>query len=73
MLISFSFALIGQISNNVSNFIGAETTKRKVCSSNVGSRLWGGALPDDTKNGREEDYILGSVVDLPNVLKSGMA
>ena len=28
----------------------------KECCSNVSSRLWGGALRDDTKNGCEGDY-----------------
>ena len=32
----------------------------KECCSNVSSRLWGGALRDDTKNGCEGDYLLTS-------------
>ena len=48
--------LIGRILNNVSDLIGAKTTKGKECCLNVSSRLWGGALRDDTKNGYEGDY-----------------
>ena len=29
----------------------------KECCLNVSSRLWGGALRDDTKNGCEGDYL----------------
>ena len=29
----------------------------KECCSNVSSRLWGGALRDETKNGCEGDYL----------------
>ena len=46
--------LIGRILNNVSDLIGAKTTKGKECL-NVSSCLWGGALRDDTKNGCEGD------------------
>ena len=31
----------------------------KECCSNVSSRLWGGALRDETKNGCEGDYQHG--------------
>ena len=31
------------------------TTKGKECSSKESSRLWGGALPDEPKNGCEGD------------------
>ena len=55
MLITFSFALIGHIRNNVSDLIGAKARKREECCSNVNSRLWGGALRDDTEKGCEED------------------
>ena len=47
--------LIGRILNNVSDLIGAKTTKGKECCLNVSSCLWGGALRDDTKNGCEGD------------------
>ena len=57
MLITMSCALIGHIKNNLSALIGAKTTKGKECCSNVSSRLWGGALRDETKNGCEGDYI----------------
>ena len=43
--------LIGFILNNVSDLIGAKTTKGKECCLNMSSRLWAGALCDDTKNG----------------------
>ena len=56
MLITISCALIGHIKSNVSALIGAKTTKGKECCSNVSSRLWGGALRDETKNGCEGDY-----------------
>ena len=56
MLISIPCALIGHIRNNLSDLIGAKTTKGKECCSNVSSRLWGGALRDETKNGCEGDY-----------------
>ena len=59
MLITISCALIGHIRNNLSDLIGAMTTKGKECCSNVGSRLWGGALRDETKNGCEGDYSEG--------------
>ena len=52
---TISCALIGHISNDVSDLVGAKATKGKECCSNVSSRLWGGALRDDTKNGCEED------------------
>ena len=52
--------LIGCILNNVSDLIGAKTTKGKECCLNVSSRLWGGALRDDTKNGCEGDYHTAS-------------
>ena len=55
MLITISCALIGHIRNNVSDLIGAKTTKGKECCSNVSSRLLGGALRDETKNGFEGD------------------
>ena len=48
--------LIGRLLNNVSDLIGAKTTKGKECCLNVSSRLWRGALRDDTKNGCEGDY-----------------
>ena len=57
MSITVSSALIGHIRNNVSDLIGAKTTKGKECFSNVSSRLWGGALRDETKNGCEGDYL----------------
>ena len=57
MFIAFSCALIGHRRNNVRDLIGAKTTKRKECCSNVSSRLWGGALRDDTKNGCKGDYV----------------
>ena len=47
--------LIGRILNNVSDLIGAKTTKGKECCLNVSSCLRGGALRDDTKNGCEGD------------------
>ena len=53
MLITISCVVIGHIRNNVSELIGAKTTKGKECCSNVSSRLWGGALRDETKNGFE--------------------
>ena len=41
--------LIGLILNNVTDLIGAKTTKGKGCCLNVSSRLWGGgALRDNT-------------------------
>ena len=55
MLITISCAPIGHIRNNVGDLIGAKNTKGKECCSNVSSRLWGGALRDDTKNGCEGD------------------
>ena len=61
MLISISCALIGHIRNNVSDLIGVKTTKGKECCSNVSSRLWGGALRDETKNGCE---LLSDMSDL---------
>ena len=57
MLITISCVLIGHIRNNVSDLIGAKTTKGKECCSNVSSRFWGGALRDETKNGCEGDYV----------------
>ena len=48
--------LIGRILNNVSDLIGAKTTKGKECCLNVSSHLWRGVLRDDTKNGCEGDY-----------------
>ena len=57
MLITISCAPIGQRRNNVGDLIGAKNTKGKECCSNVSSRLWGGALRDDTKNGCEGDYF----------------
>ena len=59
MLITISCAPIGHIRNNVGDLIGAKNTMGKECCSNVSSRLWGGALRDDTKNGCEGDYIIG--------------
>ena len=56
MLSAISCAVIGLIRNNVIDLIGAKTTKGKECCSNVSSRLWGGALRDETKNGCEGDY-----------------
>ena len=42
----------------------------KECCSNVSSRLWGGALRDETKNGCDGDYIFDNVgsdlKDTPN-------
>ena len=40
----------------------------KECCLNVSSRLWGGALRDDTKNGCEGDYgfPLSSKTNFPN-------
>ena len=55
MLSAISCAVIGHIRNNVIDLIGAKTTKGKECCSNVSSRLWGGALRDETKNGCEGD------------------
>ena len=55
MLITISCALIGHIRNNVRDLIVAKTTKGKECCSNVSSRLWGGALRDEAKNGCEGD------------------
>ena len=51
MLITISCGVIGHIRNNVNDLIGAKTTKGKECCSNVRSRVWGGALRDETKNG----------------------
>jgi len=42
--------------NNVSDMIGAKTTKGKEFCLNVSRRLWGGALRDDAKNGCEGDH-----------------
>ena len=53
--------LIGRILNKVSDLIGAKTKKGKECCLNVSSRLWGGALRDDTKTrlrGRLEYFQL---------------
>ena len=62
--------LIGRILNNVSDLIGAKTTKGKECCLNVSSRLWGGALCDDTKNGCEGDYSsAGRRAKISNTLK----
>ena len=55
MLITISCALIGHIRNNVSDLIGAKTTKGKECCSNVSSRLLGGAL-------RDEKWLRGRLV-----------
>ena len=55
MLIIVSCVLIGHIRNNVSDLIGAKTTKGKEFCSYVSSRLWGGALRDEPKNGCEGD------------------
>ena len=64
MFIVFSCALIGHRRNDVRDLIGAKTTKRKECYLNVTSRLWGGALRDDTKNGCEGDYFLSCCLSL---------
>ena len=66
MLISISCALIGHIRNNVIDLIGVKTTKGKECCSNVSSRLWGGALRDETKNGCEGDYPTKDMVIDPS-------
>ena len=55
MFITISCALIGHIRNNVSDLIGAKTTKGKEYCSSVSSRLWGGALLDEPKNDCEGD------------------
>ena len=47
-----------------------KTTKGKKCCLNVSSRLWGGALRDDTKNGCEGDYSsAGRRAKISNTLK----
>ena len=58
MLITISCALIGHIRKNVSDLIGAKTTKGKKCCSNVSRLLWAGALHDHTKTGCDVDYRL---------------
>ena len=50
-VIAISCALIGHIRNNVNDLIGA---KGKECCANVSSRVWGGALRDETKNGCDD-------------------
>ena len=52
MLITISCVLIGHIRNDVSDLIGANTTKGKECCSNVSSE---GALRDETENDCEGD------------------
>ena len=37
-------------------FNGLQKTMGKECGLNVSSRLWGGALRDETQNGCEGDY-----------------
>ena len=56
MLITISCGVIGHIRNKVNDLIGAKTTKGKECCSNVRSRVSGGALRDETKNGCEGDH-----------------
>ena len=47
-----------------------KTTKGKKCCLNVSSRLWGGALHDNTKNGCEGDYSsAGRRAKISNTLK----
>ena len=50
-MITISCALIGHIRNDVNDLIGAKTTKGNECCLNVRSRVWGGALRDETQNG----------------------
>jgi len=62
MLITISCALIGHIRNNISDLIGAKTAKGRESCSSVSSRLWGGALRDEPKNGCEGDYSTASLL-----------
>ena len=48
----------------------SQETKGKECCSNVSSRLWGGALRDDTKNGCEGDYLLLGINLAPDFISS---
>ena len=41
-------------------------TKRKECGSKESSRLWGGALRDEPKDGYEADYIFPGILNLVN-------
>ena len=43
-------------------------SRGKECCLNVSSRLWGGALRDNTKNGCEGDYAEGDIITIHGIL-----